>query len=127
MYQSEANYYNDSRVRGGQRANQQFIVFVNDSDSEVELPTKTIVCPTCNGHGKHVNPSIDCDGLTAEDFDNDPDFRGDYLRGTYDVTCYECGGRNVVKSVDEDACGPELLKLWHEQQYEIDAERRMGA
>lgn len=55
-----------------------------------------IVCPVCEGKGTHVNPDIDANGLTAEDFDEDPDFAEDYRSGVYDVTCYTCKGRTTV-------------------------------
>lgn len=60
------------------------------------LPFKWGVCPTCSGKGSHVNPSIDCDGLTGEDFAEDPDFAESYFNGEYDQTCSECGGCRVV-------------------------------
>jgi hypothetical protein len=58
--------------------------------------TKWIVCPVCDGEGKTVNPAIDCQGLTAEDFAEDPDFAEDYRSGAYDVRCGGCGGQRVV-------------------------------
>ena len=68
------------------------------------LPHRWEVCPLCNGEGKHVNPSIDCNGLTAEDFDEDPDFAEDYMSGMYDVQCRQCGGRTTVPVVDVGRC-----------------------
>jgi len=55
------------------------------------------VCPKCEGKGSHVNPSIDGNGLTYEDFENDPDFEEAYFAGNYDVECYECHGQRVVQ------------------------------
>jgi hypothetical protein len=60
------------------------------------IPDGLIVCPICEGKGKYVNPSIDSHGLSAEDFAEDPDFAEDYFRGTYDIVCKCCAGRNVV-------------------------------
>jgi hypothetical protein len=57
---------------------------------------KWIMCPVCEGNGKHVNPAIDCQGLTSEDFDQDPDFMDDYMSGLYDVVCAGCHGQRVV-------------------------------
>jgi hypothetical protein len=71
------------------------------------------VCPTCDGRGSHVNPSIDAHGLTAEDFDADPDFAQDYLSGKYDVACAECGGERVVPVVAED--DPNKERVWERQ------------
>lgn len=83
----------------------------------IKVATHNEVCPTCNGTGKHVRPDIDCGGLTAEElreFDDDDGWEGSmagweddespaprrtgnsYLDGAFDVTCYQCKGRNVV-------------------------------
>jgi hypothetical protein len=56
-----------------------------------------ILCPVCNGEGKTVNPNIDDNGLTEEDFREDPDFAEDYKSGVYDITCNACHGLRVVK------------------------------
>lgn len=126
------NYENDHRVRGIYRRMAPLTVSIDGQDHI--LPTHKVVCPTCSGTGKHVNPSIDCDGLTREDFDQDPDFREDYFSGAYDVTCYECGGNNVVDAIDWDRVSPELTKAYEDEmdercEYEAmcRAERRMGA
>jgi RecJ-like exonuclease len=101
--------------------------------AEVQLPSKKEICPQCHGEGTHVNPSIDGNGLTYEDFDDDPDFYEDYYNGHYDVVCHTCNGHNVVDVLDEDKCTPEQIQahfdhlkaLWEiEACYE--AERRAG-
>jgi len=56
-----------------------------------------ILCPVCQGHGTTVNPNIDANGLTAEDFD-DPDFAESYRNGEYDIPCRGCDGKRVVTS-----------------------------
>lgn len=105
---------------------------------EVELPATYEVCERCRGEGTHVNPSIDGNGLSREDFDEDPDFEEDYFNGVYDVTCEECGGKRVVPQIDEDACKRKGLMSTVEAHYEqlrekyahereCEAERRMGA
>jgi hypothetical protein len=98
MYSLEdRNYYNDARV--------QAIRAVVPTDEEGnELPHKWVVCPLCEGRGKHANPSIDCCGLTAEDFDTDPDFAEAYMSGAYDVECRHCGGRTTVPEVVVSRC-----------------------
>ena len=80
---------------------------VEDDDGntvELAVPYTLEVCQRCDGEGRHVNPAIDGNGLTQEDFDADPDFREAYFEGRYDVVCEECGGRNVVPEVDKGAC-----------------------
>jgi hypothetical protein len=94
-------------------------VFIDQPDGtqlEVTLPLKWDVCPVCEGRGTHVNPAIDCQGLTAEDFDEDPDFADEYMSGTYDQQCNRCGGRTTVPVVDEDRCTKEQLAAWEEQE-----------
>lgn len=75
--------------------------FDKDGDEVVlNLPAKFEVCGTCEGRGTHVNPNIDGNGLTAEDFAEDPDFEEAYFRGDYDVTCKTCHGARVVAEPD---------------------------
>lgn len=69
------------------------------------------ICGTCQGKGTHVNPSIDSHGLTAEDFAEDPDFAENYLDGTYDQICNECGGKRVVPE-------PEIIDERLQEQIE---------
>ncbi len=140
------NYHDDHRVRAGERQS----IFSsldegrltgtidledeNGDEESVTVRLKYEVCSTCEGRGKHVNPSIDSNGISAEDFDEDPDFRESYLSGAYDVTCYGCKGQRVVLDVDWDNVEPAIqkridAKLEGEAQYEAEcaAERRMGA
>lgn len=98
------------------------IVEIIDLDTEEEreatLPVKFVVCPTCDGRGTHVNPSIDAHGITAEEWDRDWDDeeREAYLSGRYDVPCYECKGANVVPEVDERRADPAVVKLLDDQR-----------
>ena len=84
------------------------------TEGEIAIATKWAVCPVCDGEGKHVNPSIDCGGLTAEDFAEDPDFAECYFGGTYDQTCNRCGGKRVVKVPDYEALTDYDRKLLEE-------------
>jgi len=101
-----------------------------DKITRREVEVRFEICPICNGKGSHVNPSIDCNGLTSEDFDEDPEFARDYMSGAYDVPCNGCRGRRVVP-VPTD---PEVLAMIAEDaaedaayRAEVMAERRMGA
>lgn len=60
------------------------------------MKTKWMVCPICRGEGKTVNPDIDSNGLTRDDFYDDPDFAQDYVSGVYDISCRACEGKRVV-------------------------------
>ena len=88
----------------------------------VVLPTVNAVCWLCDGEGHHVDPSIDRNGLSADELYEDPDFADEYFNGGYDITCNECHGRRVVKMVDRAACAPEHLAAYDQEQ-EWDRER----
>jgi predicted methyltransferase len=140
------NYDSDYRVRAARNKNglsnidknamtATVVLFDENGDDIIErVPIVFAVCPTCDGRGIHVNPSIDCNGLTRDDFDEDPDFLNEYLGGMYDVTCYECDGNNVVPIIDEHLCNPEILARIRKQQEDEnefralqESERRYGA
>lgn len=144
MYDS--NYENDSRVRAATKGEWwdsvdvgRMVAYIEHDNGGEEYEQVAVklcyeVCSTCGGRGTHVNPSIDCDGLSAEDFGEDPDFREDYFSGAYDVPCYECHGRNVSLCMDRQSNSAEVIKVvedrWdceRQSQAEYAAERRMGA
>lgn len=107
---------------------------------EVELPAKFEVCSRCDGEGKHTNPAIDGNGISREQFDEDPDFEEAYRSGRYDVQCERCAGKRVELVVDAAACKRQGLGMekalkdyfrYRREMREVDAiyesERRMGA
>lgn len=109
-----------------------------DTDEEIVIPSKFEVCDNCRGSGKTVDPAIDGNGLSREQFDEDPDFGEEYFSGAYDVVCRECHGKRVILEPDWDRMTPELREVYgnyvHEEamarrsdRLERDAERRMGA
>lgn len=89
-------------------------LYEDDEGYEVEVPAKYEVCPRCEGKGTHVNPSIDGNGLSSEDFDQDPDFREDYMSGVYDVACHECDGKRVILVADEQLMTAEQKVQWQQ-------------
>jgi hypothetical protein len=106
-------------------------VWSESEDAEpVEIPLRFEVCPVCDGKGKHVNPSIDSHGISADEFAEDPDFARAYFRGRYDVPCNGCGGRRVVPMplLEEDQ---KRLQRWQDAEIafyrECEMERMMGA
>ena len=129
------NYFNDHRTQGS-AAEKHILYYYNEAtgeDKKIELPTHWEVCDVCHGEGRHVNPNIDCGGI-SEEMEDDPDFRENYMSGMYDVTCYTCGGKRVVKGVDWDALSDEHRKAYedqlqqaHNDHLENLAELRMGA
>lgn len=70
------------------------------------LKKKKIVCPQCEGTGKHVNPAVDGNGLSAEDFE-DEDFKEGYFSDRYDIRCILCKGENVIDEVIPEPGNPE--------------------
>lgn len=60
------------------------------------MASKWRICPACHGEGTCVNPNIDSNGLSAEDFADDPDFAEAYMGGAYDVNCGACGGSGKI-------------------------------
>lgn len=90
----------------------------------VAFPCVQAKCPTCDGKGTHVNPSIDAGGIT--DFDEwDYDEQDAYMSGVYDVRCYGCNGQKTTPAINVEAMGPEDLKAyttWREWQDEIERE-----
>lgn len=101
----------------------------------VNLPGKYQVCSRCDGEGSIVNPSVDGNGISAEQFAEDPDFKEAYFAGAYDIRCPECNGQRVVVVPDVQACTYAQKRLlvserhWQmaESKYlaEVRAEQRM--
>jgi hypothetical protein len=118
-YLERLNWANDARNCEPDAAPVLYL----DDGTEVPLPTRWAVCSVCEGKGTHVNPSIDCDGLTAEDFADDPDFAEDYMAGTYDQTCNRCKGRTTERVVDLDKM-PADQRAAYEKQCREDAQQR---
>jgi hypothetical protein len=81
-------------------------------EDEVEVFVTYDVCPTCDGIGHYVNPSIDSHGISADEWygEWDEEERDCYMSGGYDITCNECGGSRVVAVVDEDRNSKELVE-----------------
>ena len=96
----------------------------DDGDEiETEFAIKFCVCQRCRGKGSHCNPSIDGNGLTREDFAEDPDFAEDYFRGVYDLPCHECDGRRVVPEMASD---PDKLEGEQAEAYRFACDRIRG-
>lgn len=96
------------------------LIDADDNWYRTDLPAKYIVCPRCEGRGTHVNPSIDDQGLSSEDLE-DEDFREAYFSGAYDVRCFQCEGHRVVPDVDWNALTTE--EQADLKRYEIQRER----
>jgi len=81
-------------------------------EEEVEVYVIYDVCPTCDGIGHYVNPSIDSHGISEDEWcgEWDEDERQGYMSGRYDITCNECNGSRVVPVVDENRNSKELIE-----------------
>ncbi len=103
-------------------------------DVKYEFPCDFQVCGTCDGKGKHVNPSIDAHGITQDEFYEDPGFEEAYMEGQYDVSCYECNGKRVMPHIRREHIDDKILQFideWIQDEIsfraECEFERRMGA
>lgn len=84
---------------------------------EVDLPGRYEVCPRCEGRGSIVNPSVDGNGLDANAFAEDPDFKEAYFSGVYDIHCPECHGQKVVAVADIPRCTFSQKRLLVSERY----------
>jgi len=86
----------------------------DDDDDEPATPADPrlvwMICSTCNGEGTRVNPNIDGNGLTREDFEEDPDFHEAYMDGRYDIACSACNGTGKVREIPFSALTPAEIK-----------------
>jgi hypothetical protein len=95
----------------------QWVRYLPDGAEEtIRFPAKNIVCYTCDGEGTTVHPDIDGNGISPEEFAEDPDFEEAYFAGHYDVQCRTCKGKKVILELDREACNRDarlrlLLKL----------------
>ena len=106
------------------------------NEVEVHVPFKWEICDRCRGDSTHVNPSIDGNGITASEWEEewDDESREMYMSGGYDVACHDCGGSSKVKEPDESVLTEDERRRWDkhcedEMHYRMmcEAERRMGA
>lgn len=111
MDRREATKYRPYEI---DEANKQIILYAGDEEERRFLLERE-VCPTCNGEGSHVNPSIDSQGLSADDFAEDPDFAEDYIRGTYDIPCKECNGLRVIATSKHPDFIKAMNQFWAEE------------
>ena len=81
------------------------------------MPSDIVVCPRCNGRGRHVNPSIDGDGFTGEEWaEMDEDFKESYWNGHFDVVCSVCNGLRITAKIATDQLNAEQWELLYEQE-----------
>lgn len=76
----------------------------NMIDVHLSLPGKYDVCWQCEGLGKIVDPAIDGNGISPQDFADDPEFERAYFGGNFDVKCDVCNGNRVTPEIDVSRC-----------------------
>lgn len=95
--------------------------------SQHSLPATFRICPVCDGAGKRVNAAIDGNGISPEEFIEDPDFEESYFAGDYDVVCDRCSGARVIKVLDRSSArreDPDLLRRYDEELLERERQSR---
>ena len=82
---------------------------IDEDGDEVQhvLPGKYGVCTRCEGTGKHDHPAFSNGIVSSEWAEMDDDDRRSYMRGDYNVTCEQCGGKRVVVLPDEEVISCE--------------------
>lgn len=94
------------------------------ADAEVTevIPAKWVICPRCEGNGKHDHPAF-ANGITSSEFAEwDDDERETYRSGGYDVTCDECHGSGKVRVPDREVA-TEAERALIDQYEDRQAER----
>lgn len=135
----EVNYFRDPRVRNAERYGnrdvdeKRMVIRWEYEDDEGETATHEFnarfeVCPSCDGKGTHVNPSIDASGYYPDEdewgFDEDAEYGTPYERGVYDVPCGTCAGKRVVLEIDRRVADPAMLRRYDDF---LDGERECEA
>jgi len=81
------------------------------------MPSDVVVCPRCCGRGHHVNPSVDGDGFTMDEWNElDIDFQESYISGEYDVTCEVCDGFRITATIATDRLNADQWEVLHEHE-----------
>jgi len=92
----------------------------NGYDVDLILPIRFEVCSTCKGRGTHINPSIDSNGITGDEWNEwDDDEREGYMGGRYDIACLECNGEKVIPVVAECRLSDYQKKMYEQYQKKI--------
>lgn len=91
--------------------------FMSEDDPDFKVITKKEVCSTCHGSGTTWlgRPSHDAVVFTESDMaDMDDDEIDAWMGGSYDGTCPECNGQNVVDVIDEERTPKKYVDSFQE-------------
>lgn len=72
------------------------VIDEDGNDVTFTFPARFIVCPECEGHGKHLPDSMRHHAYSAEEW-------AEMEPNTYDITCHKCHGNKVVQTIDRGA------------------------
>jgi len=107
-----------------------------NTSKQIHCSSRYELCSQCKGSGTMIDPSIDCMGLSDENFGYDPTFRENYFSGAYSITCSICHGEKELHILEYETDNPlynwcnERLSEHYEYEYEYAreaaAERAMG-
>lgn len=78
----------------------------DEGDEDLVVPAKWVICDDCRGEGVRALHGM---AISAQEFNEDPDFAEAYFGGEYDTPCGACSGSGKLQVVDRDAVAPELL------------------
>ena len=68
-----------------------------DHNGVLRTEFKYKLCNMCKGSGEVCNPSVDASGITQDQFEEDPQFEEDYIKGRYNIQCPTCKGLRVER------------------------------
>lgn len=114
------------KERNGQLVVVEFVETKDGDEEERErvIPSHFEVCERCCGRGVHDHSAF-ANGISGDEFAEDPDFFEDYRAGTYDVTCERCHGKRVVLVPDDSVANDPAILAHNEAERERAYERRM--
>jgi DnaJ-class molecular chaperone len=80
-------------------------------EPEIELdPDAWVICPNCEGDGKHSKHLGDFTMSEFHEHFEDPDDREAYFAGAYDTRCNPCHGTGKIKRRDLDDVAGEYQR-----------------
>ena len=113
-------------------------MIIEFNDEEWEVPMRKGICPSCDGHGRHIHDAFREEAFTVYDAERQGvDFEEEVYAmqsGAYDVKCSQCRGRGMVNTPDFRVMTDEqaqAVEEWLADEAEFEAisraERAMGA
>lgn len=89
----------------------------HDGETKISVPGKFVVCEECDGTGTALIEGLRGVAFSAEEMDEDPDFRENYMSGAYDTDCPTCRGLRVVMVPDKFRMTKRQRLLWDRTEH----------